>query len=227
MQKFLLFAGLFFLSMLTVTAQTTVLASLDNAFQIAEEKESIPLTSALTTLSREYEVYFSYDLAAVKEYEVAKHSARGKNVEEALTNVLVNTPLKYKKVGTKNYVVFKQKKTAKTRTKPASSTSKPLQKKKEKGKYLRQTKSIQSLSNVSRTTLETINIKKVTVNGQVFDETDQPMIGVTVFVKDQPGVGTTTDFDGNFSLTLPDLDQILVFSYVGYQSKELALQGTK
>lgn len=225
MQKFLLFAGLFFLSIAAINAQEMALASIDNTFQLADEKESIPLTSALTTLSRKYEVYFSYDLAAVKDYEVAKNKAKGKNVEEALTNVLVDTPLKYKKIGTKNYVVFKQKKKVNTRHKPAPTTTLSLQKEEEEPNSLMQNKTIASLSNLKQTTIESIKIKKVTVNGQVIDETNQPMIGVTVFVKDQPGVGTTTDFDGNFSLSLPDLNQILVFSYVGYQSKELALKG--
>lgn len=56
--------------------------------------------------------------------------------------------------------------------------------------------------------------QRITLNGVVIDETDQPLIGATVQVVGTPD-GTITDFDGNFSLKVKKGAKI-TFSYVGY-----------
>ena len=58
-------------------------------------------------------------------------------------------------------------------------------------------------------------------SGTVTDKSDEPLIGVTVGVKGNPGVGTVTDIDGGFTLQVPQ-GSTLVFSYVGCITKELA-----
>ncbi len=60
------------------------------------------------------------------------------------------------------------------------------------------------------------------VNGKVTDEKGEDMIGVTVAVKGTTK-GTTTDVNGKFSLSVPDANSILVFSFIGYKSKEVAI----
>ena len=57
------------------------------------------------------------------------------------------------------------------------------------------------------------------VKGTVIDGTGEPLIGVSVTVKDRTGFGTTTDVDGNFKLNVPQ-GSTLVFSYVGYVTCE-------
>ena len=57
--------------------------------------------------------------------------------------------------------------------------------------------------------------KKVT--GQVFDELGEPMIGVTVAVKGTTNA-TVTDFDGNFSLSIPGANATLELRYIGYKT---------
>ena len=44
--------------------------------------------------------------------------------------------------------------------------------------------------------------------------------GVSVVVKNNPTIGTTTDIDGKYSLTIPSETEALVFSFVGMASKE-------
>ena len=62
-----------------------------------------------------------------------------------------------------------------------------------------------------------------TVSGTVTDE-DGPLPGVNVAVKGTSN-GTTTDFDGNYTLNnVPD-DAILVYSFVGYAPQEIAVDG--
>ena len=61
------------------------------------------------------------------------------------------------------------------------------------------------------------------VSGQIVDESQMPMIGVNVMIKGKPGVGTITDFDGNFSLEVAEGD-VLEVSYVGYATQDVKVQ---
>lgn len=61
---------------------------------------------------------------------------------------------------------------------------------------------------------------QMTVQGTVIDATGEPVIGANVVVKGSTQ-GTITDFDGNYSLEVAD-NAILVFSYIGMQSQEMA-----
>jgi TonB-linked SusC/RagA family outer membrane protein len=64
------------------------------------------------------------------------------------------------------------------------------------------------------------------VSGTVKDEEGTPLPGVTVVVKGTT-IGASTNADGNFNLTLPDEQSngTLVFSYIGYSTQEVPLNG--
>jgi TonB-linked SusC/RagA family outer membrane protein len=62
---------------------------------------------------------------------------------------------------------------------------------------------------------------QVTVTGKVTDETGQPLISVTVKIKNT-NTATATDAKGVFSLTVPDDKAIIAFSYIGYETVEFA-----
>ena len=60
----------------------------------------------------------------------------------------------------------------------------------------------------------------INVKGKVIDaDGSEPMIGVSVLVKGS-SIGTVTDFDGNFQLTVPD-KATLQLSYIGYKTIEV------
>lgn len=61
---------------------------------------------------------------------------------------------------------------------------------------------------------------QLTVTGKVVDEFGTPLLGTTVAVKGT-AQGTSTDFDGNYALTIPDRSAVLQFSYVGYVPQEI------
>ncbi|MCL4640799.1 MULTISPECIES: SusC/RagA family TonB-linked outer membrane protein [Olivibacter] len=63
-----------------------------------------------------------------------------------------------------------------------------------------------------------------TVRGVVKDISGDALPGVSVKVKGGTG-GTTTDGNGQFTLKTPD-NAVLIFSYIGYQVKEEAVQGS-
>jgi len=63
-----------------------------------------------------------------------------------------------------------------------------------------------------------------TITGKVIDVDGEGLIGANIVVKGT-STGTVTDFDGNYELNIPDDATILVFSYTGYQDKEVAIDG--
>jgi TonB-linked SusC/RagA family outer membrane protein len=66
---------------------------------------------------------------------------------------------------------------------------------------------------------------QLTVTGQIVDKvTGDPLPGVNIIIKGTD-TGTTTDADGMFELTVSDLDQTLIVSYIGYERTEIYLNG--
>jgi TonB-linked SusC/RagA family outer membrane protein len=63
------------------------------------------------------------------------------------------------------------------------------------------------------------------VSGTVTDESGLPLIGANVVAKENAEIGTITDIDGSYKLQLPANVTTLVFSYTGYETKEV-LVGT-
>jgi TonB-linked SusC/RagA family outer membrane protein len=67
-----------------------------------------------------------------------------------------------------------------------------------------------------------------TILGQVKDsESDETLPGVSIVVKENTKIGTVTDENGKFSLSIPDDAQTLVLSYVGYENREIEIGNQK
>ena len=64
--------------------------------------------------------------------------------------------------------------------------------------------------------------------GKVVDENNQPLIGATVLVKEQ-SQGTSTNYDGEFTMELENGNHNLIISYVGFRSltKSIAVKSNK
>ncbi len=61
------------------------------------------------------------------------------------------------------------------------------------------------------------------VRGVVLDEYNNPLPGATVIVKGTT-IGTSTDFDGKYSLTIPNNESSLTFSFIGFISQTKPIQ---
>ena len=79
--------------------------------------------------------------------------------------------------------------------------------------------SADNLSNAVASTQQTN-----TVSGIVRDNTGEPLIGVSVVLKSNQRVGTVTNMDGHYSISVPS-GSTLVFSYVGYKSQTVKVNG--
>lgn len=60
------------------------------------------------------------------------------------------------------------------------------------------------------------------ITGKVLDEIGAPLLGASIVEKGTNN-GTTTDFDGNYSITITGADAILQISYIGYTLTEIVV----
>lgn len=63
-----------------------------------------------------------------------------------------------------------------------------------------------------------------TITGTVTDENGTPLPGVNVVAKGTT-IGVSADFDGNYSITVPDDVTTLVYSYIGFSNQEINING--
>ena len=64
--------------------------------------------------------------------------------------------------------------------------------------------------------------QSVKVTGKVIDSTNEGVPGVNVQVKGG-SLGTITDIDGNYKIDVPNSKSVLVFSFIGYETQEIAV----
>ena len=62
----------------------------------------------------------------------------------------------------------------------------------------------------------------ITVAGTVTDDTGESIPGVNVMIKGTK-LGTITDVNGKYSITVPDKNSIIVFSFIGYSPQEIMI----
>lgn len=64
------------------------------------------------------------------------------------------------------------------------------------------------------------------VKGKVVDPLDEGIPGVNIMVKGTT-IGTITDFDGNYSIEVPNKDAVLFFSFIGYINQEIKVKNQR
>ncbi len=94
------------------------------------------------------------------------------------------------------------------------------------GKYIILRKLPKFKSELAPKGLETIEVRSLgqIIKGKVSDENGAGLPGVSVVVKGTQ-LGTTTDVNGKFSIDLPKDKTVLIFSFVGYSTLELIVDG--
>lgn len=67
-------------------------------------------------------------------------------------------------------------------------------------------------------------VRNISVKGVVVDANGEPVIGASVQLKGSTGIGTITDLDGKFTLSVP-ANGVLQISYIGYKTAEVKVNG--
>ncbi|MDR3184106.1 MAG: TonB-dependent receptor [Prevotellaceae bacterium] len=68
-----------------------------------------------------------------------------------------------------------------------------------------------------------VPLAKMEITGTVTDTQGEPLIGVSVVVKNKAGLGTATGVDGSYRITVEQYNT-LVFSYLGFETQEFLIK---
>lgn len=77
-----------------------------------------------------------------------------------------------------------------------------------------------SISKKSVQPVESAKPAAFSVSGKIVDENGEPLIGASVFDRDDPSKGAISDLDGNYSIQVKP-SATLLYSYIGYASQEI------
>ncbi len=173
-----------------------------------------PLSQAISKIEQmtEYHVFYNSKLVDVSQkITVQIHNA---SLEEALDHLFANKEIDYLLI--KNLIVlFKRGDPDAEKWLETILDEEPAAK-----KDLSENRVIPLLKK-DKITLQPI---RPTLSGAVKDQSGEPLIGVNVLVKGT-NKGTSTDFEGRFTLEEVDEQAILVISYIGYQTQEIKIGG--
>lgn len=79
-----------------------------------------------------------------------------------------------------------------------------------------------SITELTKTKSSSISFaEQKTIKGKVTGTKGEPLPGVNIVIKGTK-IGVTTDFDGNFTIDVPDSNSILVISFTGFVTKEVS-----
>lgn len=78
--------------------------------------------------------------------------------------------------------------------------------------------------NRSRSQTDADDFQEVVITGTVTDSRGTPLPGANVLIKGTSR-GTVTDVGGKYSIAVEDRNSVLVFSFIGYERREVSLQG--
>lgn len=155
--------------------------------------KTVALADFLNDVSEKHEVFFTYNPTVISGAHLNPEEYQYTNLRKIISKLKVKTKFDFEYLGNKYYVVH-----------PKKEKKIKLEKLGSLGVY---EMSLPALFTQS------------TITGTVLDENNVPLGGASVVVKGTTN-GTTTDFDGNFSIEA-ETGSTLIVSYIGYTSKEV------
>lgn len=181
-----------------------------------ESSYQVSLKEAINALEKEYGVKFSYDGLLVAGKKISNDISSNVSLQSDLTDLLKPFNLEFRRIDDKHFVI-KQSSTPKVITAQETAVN---------GSSVGNEgfRKVSSPRVLSKRTHEEFNSYEQTITGTVTDENGEGIPGVSILVKGTTN-GTVTDFNGAYSLTISDEDQTLIFSYLGYATQEVAVNG--
>jgi len=180
--------------------------------QIYSPSSKIYLNEALDKLKSRFKVSFFYNPQIVN-HQVVKFVESDEEIEKQLEALLKPLHLTFQKIDKNVYVITEQ-----AITKSKSQTLKDLDTEEKR------TTVIDNLIAIIKPQTLDLGAKMARlITGKVLDdETNAPIPGVNIVVKNTT-IGTVTDGEGKFSLSVPDEATTLIFSSIGYKTLEVSL----
>lgn len=188
-------------------------------------KEKITLLEAIEKISQEYDVYFTFDMTLVAKVEVQYERALYSSAEDAISRILKGTGLKYQFYDRRFVILYKDDANGLESLRQMSKHLNGLISEGEKKMSTTTKHDMLTITRLpSQSILKTIPRIAFSVEGTVTSQEGEPLIGVTVQVKGG-AKATTTDAKGHFTLNDIEVNAVLVFSYVGFETQEVKLGG--
>ena len=181
-------------------------------------KEPFSLQEGFDLLEKRFSVSIAYQDQLVEAKTIKVAPKNYATVEEGLDEILKSTDLRYEKVTQSFFVIYRKKPSRTASSSPqdfvySASLSSNL--------------GISSESNPARFYSPMAKKAKgrfIEVSGKVLDENGLGFPGVNILVKGA-STGTVTNSSGDFTINVVDENSVLVFSFVGYLSQEITVQG--
>lgn len=178
-----------------------------------------PLRDALTDLERRFKVYFSFESSLVRDKTVRADLRPAPTLDASLAQLLQPHGLRFQRVSPAYYAIVAD---------VVSPAAAPGRKSASVNTESVSTVPVSPLAGVGTTTLPALpagrpaEAPQQLVTGEVVDENNAPMVGVTVAERGTTN-GTVTDARGRYSLNVRDVRATLVFSFIGYVPQEIAV----
>ncbi|MDF9798876.1 TonB-linked SusC/RagA family outer membrane protein [Catalinimonas alkaloidigena] len=180
-----------------------------------QSQEQISLSSALLKLEKSFSINFGYTDHTVKDKYVNVERLKEVKLELILENILTPLNLKYQKVDKSFYLIVNE----------AIKEDLPLKIEKEEPGKAASSQSFSLAKSFSHKSVTIVKTMDITVSGKVTDiESGEALPGVNVLVKNSL-VGTVTDVEGQYNITVANENDILIFSSIGYLTQEVAVNG--
>lgn len=181
------------------------------------------LVEVLEEISEHYQVFFSYDTELVRDIEVEFHFKAGESLDTAIDRLLGKVGLQYKTIGSKYYVIHPETKKGKRGARKLERKIRQIRKLEKRENLSLQSQKNNKYEQFRSVAENAIELKAVyPVNGTVTSDEGEVLIGVNIQVKGTSR-GTITDLDGKYSIDLSGAEDVLVFSYTGYQRQEVVV----
>lgn len=204
-------SGIALLCCSTSWAQNEVYASVQVRKDVTTETR--PLVEVLRELQSHYNISFVYEFKTVEGKEVVVGVKYKSQVESTLNEILQPVGLQFRKINKRTYSIVSS---APERTKRNTGGLRPLRTSSDNADV-----KLAFASRVAPRQEEEV-FPQFAVRGIVTDEQSSPIPGVNVLLKGT-SVGTTTDVRGEYSINVPDEGAVLVFSFIGYLTEEIAV----
>lgn len=194
------------------------------AFELQNKQSKNGLKNVLDKVEKKFHIYFSYDPDILKDKLIQGDFKLSDDLEKTLDELLKPLKLGYEDLGDNYYTIIRKNEVPTIRKIGKSGLTAPES-------SVNPDKRIKSNDGVISPLLpDQFNLSKwmeksvQPISGQVSDQAGEPLIGVNIQVKGT-NLGTATDFDGRYTISDVSENSILIFSYVGYQTQELAVNG--
>lgn len=198
------------LVLMAVSLMQVYATGLSQSSKISLSLKNVSLKQALKEIEKQSEYTFVYSDSKIDVNKKVDIEVKDCSLVDVLDRLIADSEIRYTSVD--NHIVLTGKKKLIYRL-PAITHEAVLN---------REVLDMEAISPIRN-----IMLQQVSVTGQVTSSADgQPLPGVNVVVKGTT-IGTTTDINGAFTLNVPDPNATLVFSFVGFQTQEVALAGQK